>query len=187
MKKFLAASALVAFLVSSSFAKGFFISPEIGYFDVDEKYEVTNTVLGISGNPRSITQSMSVPNYSISLGYIFSPNHRISASYGRLNYGPTFKTTLGYDFTPQIYNSLRGDLGIYGGYAKLKSSVLDGGVGGLKAGFIVGNEHTEINFGVKIEAVAFQDLKTEYGLNISTLEKRNLESAGFYLALVFKF
>lgn len=141
MKKILAMS--IAFLVSSSFAKGlegFFVGGNASLLLVNKEYTstyyfksktTTNTILyGTEGH----------------FGYIFSDVHRVYGS-GILNGGTGI--VAGYDFTPSMRDSFRWNLGVYGGYA---ANGLSGGIYGAKIGALYEiNQHHEINFGVKLE------------------------------------
>lgn len=191
MKKFLMAGGFfAAFLASSSFAQGFFAGVDGSVLFGRQKDKISiSSSLGTPPIYQTIENQSLTFNPALNFGYIFSPNHRVYVSYSYLDLSSTNKFLLGYDFTPQIDGSLRGDLGIYGGFAK--ASKFSGGAYGLKLGALYElNEYNEINFGVKFEQIPFNEYKTTGNANAidySSSNERTITNYGLYVGYVYKF
>lgn len=149
MKKILAMS--IAFLVSSSFAKGlegFFVGGNASLLLLNKEYTSRYYSYLINRNYESKTTTNGILfGAEGHFGYIFSDVHRVYGSVGVLSGGTGI--VAGYDFTPSMRDSFRWNLGVYGGYA---ANGLSGGIYGAKIGALYEiNQHHEINFGVKLE------------------------------------
>lgn len=224
MKKVLLVSSCVALLASSSFAEGFFIGGEGGWLNSKMKLTSKGKITTYTTDtfiPQETTSfentekhTRNGANVSLKAGYVFTDNHRIYAAYG-YNFGFNFNTDntnlnvnshkilLGYDFTPQIYDSWRGVLGLYGGYSLFKMSgnnlykdlrSANGFAYGAKIGALYEvNEHNEIEFGFKAEQllhskdVNMEDSDTMMPITSSGTFKPTATNLGLYVGYTYKF